>query len=59
MVCTLTEMFLETMAYSAGDTSGSFERDMGVLRGFSSERRKSSLGSKSGEKTKEEGVDKT
>ena len=41
------------------NTSGSFERDVGALRGFSSERQESSLGNESGEKTKEEGVDNT
>ena len=55
----LHETFLETMAYSTGNTSGSFERDVGALRGFSSQRRESSLGSESGEKTKEGGVDNT
>ena len=53
------QTFLETMAYSTGNTSGSFERDVGALRGFSSERQESSLGNESGEKTKEEGVDNT
>ena len=47
------------MAYSTGNTSGAFVCDVGALRGFSSERRDSSLGSESGEKTKEEGVDNT
>ena len=59
MVCTVTETFLETTAYSTGNTSVSFECDVGALRGFSSERQESSLGSESGEKTKEEGVDKS
>ena len=51
-------MFLET-AYSTGNTSGSFEPDVGTLRRFSSERQASSLGNESGEKTKEEDVDNT
>ena len=53
------QTFLEMMAYSTGNTSGSFEHDVGALRGISSERQESSLGNESGEKTKEEGVDYT
>ena len=50
---------LYTKKQKQKNTSGSFERDVGALRGFSSERQESSLGNESGEKTKEEGVDNT
>ena len=44
-------------ACSTGKVSGCFERDVGTLHRFSSERQESSFGNESGEKTREEDID--